>query len=210
VVSALAAAAVPAVVVASIITNATGIAVNVSAKLKATTNAVLTGQTGPLTGVVSTCTASTTKFQMNTKGGGLGPFTLTNPTFTGCTDNLGGTDTLTSNNTNGPWTATYVNSTGSPNPDQIRIGVPQAGQTLVSTFAPSCTVTLFPAAAGSVLGSYDNAGNLQITNQTLSYDAEGTCPTGTGTGTASFSTALKSGATGKPVYSVSPAIFGVH
>lgn len=40
--------------------------------------------------------------------------------------------------------------------------------------------------------------------------AAGTCPTGTGSGTAKFSTVLKSGATGAPVYTVSPAVFGIH
>jgi hypothetical protein len=207
---ALVVAVVPAVVVASIITNATAVAVKVSAKLKATTNAVLTGSTGPLAGLVTTCTASATGFTLTTKGGGLGPFTLTNPTFTGCTDNLGGTDTIKSNSTNGPWTDTYINSTGSPNPDLIKINIPKAGQTLVSSIAPACTLTLDPAAAGSISGTYDNAGNLQVTNQTLNYSAAGTCPTGTGSGTAHFSTALKSGATGNPGYVVTPPVFGIH
>lgn len=212
VVAALALAAIPAIVVASIITNATAVAVKVTAKLKPTTNTVFTATSGVLMGLQTTCTASTTNFQLTTKGGGLGPFTIADPAFSGCTDNLapGDTDTLTSNHTNGPWTSTYVNSTGSPAPDMIQLGIPQAGQTLVSSVAPGCTVTLDPSGPGTVSGAYDNAGNLQFTNQTLSYTAAGACPTGTGSGTATFSTALKSGATGKPVYTISPIITGIR
>jgi hypothetical protein len=206
VVAALAVAAIPAVVVASIITNATAVAVKVTAKLNTNTVTQFTGKTGPLTGLVTTCTASTTGFTLASRGG-LGPFTLTLPTFTGCTDNLGGTDKITSK---GVWTNTYVNSTASPNPDQIKIGIPKAGQTLVSTIAPACTITVQPLAAGSVLGSYDNAGHLRLTNQSISYSAAGTCPTGTGSGTASFSTVLKTGGTGTPGYLVTPPVFGIH
>jgi hypothetical protein len=209
VVAALVVAAVPAVVVASIITNATAVAVNVTAKLKTNSITQFSGTTGPLAGVVSTCTGFTSGFQLASRGG-LGPFTLNPPTFTGCTDNLGGTDTLKSNTTNGKWTTKYVNSTGAPNPDKITIGIPKAGQTLVSSIAPACTLTVFPAAAGTVSGTYDNAGNLRITNATVAYSAVGTCPTGTGTGNATFSTLLKSGGTGTPGIAVSPVVFGVH
>ncbi len=212
IVAAIAAAAIPAVVVASIITNATGVAVKVSPKLKPTTNAVFMATTGPVAGATVTCTASTTSLTLSTKGGGLGPFTITNPTFTGCTDNLppgSNPDTVTTNNTNGPWTATYVNSTGSPNPDQIQLGVPKAGMTLVSSAAAGCTLTLDAAGPGTLSGAYDNAGNLQFTNQAGTYTTSGTCPS-SGTGNVSFSTALKSGATGKPVYMVSPIVFGIH
>jgi hypothetical protein len=94
-------------------------------------------------------------------------------------------------------------------PDRIKLGIPKAGETLVSSIAPACIVTLFPNAAGSISGPYDNAGNLRINNQTLQYSAAGTCPIGTGSGRASFSTVLNSGATGAPGYRVSPVIFGV-
>lgn len=200
---------VPAVVVASIITNATAVAVKVTSKLKTNSVAVFTATSGPINGLTATCTASSATFQLTTKGGGLGPFTTSNPTYTGCTDSLGGTDTLKTNSTNGHWTVTYVNSSGSPKPDQIKQGIPKAGETLVSSLASGCIVTFAPSAAASVSGSYDNAGNLQFTNQSTSYSASGTCPLGTGTGTGTFTTALKSGGTGTPGLSVSPAIYGV-
>ena len=205
-------ALVPAVVVASIITNATAVAVKVTTKLKTNSVAVFKGTSGPINGVTATCTASSSSFQLTTKGGGLGPFTISNPTFTGCTDNAAGThtDTVTSNSTNGPWTATYVNSTGSPNPDKIKLGIPKAGLRLVSSIAPSCTVTFAPSAAAGVSGSYDNAGNLQFTAQSIGYSVTGTCPITTGSGTDTFTSALKSGGTGTPGFTAGPAIFGVH
>jgi hypothetical protein len=206
VVAVLVVAAVPAVVVASIITNATAVAVKVTTALNTNTVTQFTGTTGPLKGLITTCTKSATGFTLASRGG-LGPFALTAPTFTGCTDNLGGTDTIKSK---AGWTNTYVNSAGSPAPDQIKIGIPKAGQTLVSSIAPACTVTVQPAAAGSVLGSYDNAGHLRLTSQVITYSAAGTCPTGTGTGNASFSTVLKSGGTGTPGYLVTPPVFGIH
>jgi hypothetical protein len=209
-VAAVVMAVVPAIVVASILTNATAVAVKISTKLRANTDAVFTATSGPLMGLTTTCTASASTFNLTTQGGGLGPITISNPTFTGCSDNLGGTDTATSNSTSGPWTATYVNSTGSPNPDQIALGVPKAGQTLTSSAVTGCKVTVAPSSAITVSGSYNNAGSLAFNKATVTYSATGSCPTGTGTGNATFTTALKTGATGTAGYSVSPPVFGIH
>ena len=126
--AALTIAVVPAVVVASIITNATAVAVNVTAKLNTNTVTQFTGTSGPLKGLTLTCTASSTGFTLSSKGTGLGPMPLTNPTFTGCKDSLGGTDTIKSNSTNGSWTTTYVNAATATKPDMIKIGIPKAGQ----------------------------------------------------------------------------------
>ena len=113
----LAVAAVPAVVVASIVTNATGIAANISTKLKTNTQLDTDRDVRAAERHRVDVHRVGDQFQLSDKGGGLGPFTLAKPTFTGCTDNLGGTDTITSNITNGHWTATYVNSAGSPEPE---------------------------------------------------------------------------------------------
>lgn len=211
VVAVLAVAAVPAVVVASVITNATGVAVTVTAKLKPTSSVVFSGSTGPLAGIVSTCKASTTKFTLSSKGGGLGPFTLTNPTYTTCTDNANGTDTIKTNSTNGAWTATYVNAASATKPDMLKLVVPKAGETITSSAASGCLITVAPTAAGAISGTYDNAGNLDFTNQPLKYSLTGSsCLLGTGSGNATLSTTLNSGATGSPGYAVTPPIFGIH
>ena len=46
----------------------------------------------------------------NVTATGLATMTLSNPTFTGCTDNVGGTDTVTTNSTNGHWTARLIDT----------------------------------------------------------------------------------------------------
>jgi hypothetical protein len=207
-------ASVPAIVIAGT-TNATGVAVNVTASLKSNTVSTFTVTSGsPLPkGTKVTCTSSITKFVLTTKGGGLGPLPISNPSFTGCTDNLGGTDTLTSNSTNGAWTSTYVNAATASASNMLKIGIPKAGQTLKSSVAPNCTLTVDPTAAGSVSGTYDNAGNFRITGAVINFSATGptgACPFGTGTGTATFTTGLKTGGTGTPGFAVSPVIYGIH
>jgi hypothetical protein len=202
------AAIVPAVVVASVITGATAIAVNVTGKLKSNTVSVLNATVAGVH-VTLTCTGLSTAFQMTTKGGHLGPFKLSNPAFTGCTDSLGGTDSVKTNSTNGAWTATYVSSASATSPDKISVGIPKAGETITSTAAAGCTLTLAPSAPASLAGPYDNAGNLSYASQPVPFAASSGCPGGAATGTASFSTALKSGGTGTAGIVLSPPILGI-
>jgi hypothetical protein len=209
---AIAAIAVP--VVQAITTDTgDGLGINVSSKLKPNTVTTFSATIATVP-VTLTCTSASTSFVASTTSPALGPVNVSNPVFTGCTDSLGGTDTVKSNSTNGRWTATFVDgpndeTTEATAADQIKIGIPKAGQTVTSSKFANCTITVAPSAAASVPGAYDDKGTLTITNQPVMFSTSALCPGGAATGTAHFSTALKSGGTGTPGFAVTPPIFDV-
>ncbi|MBO0727895.1 MAG: hypothetical protein J2P57_01465 [Acidimicrobiaceae bacterium] len=89
--------------------------------------------------------------------------TLTNPpTISGCTDSLGGTDTVTTNQTNGKWKLQEVDApatsdTVEPNTgDKAVLIIPKAGATFKSSILSSCTVTAAPSGAARVSGTYND------------------------------------------------------
>lgn len=74
------------------------------------------------------------------------------PTINGCTDTLTGTDTVKTNSKNGSWEL-KVNKTGK----KLKLIVPKAGATFVSSILPSCTVTAAPAGTASIAGTYNSS-----------------------------------------------------
>jgi hypothetical protein len=202
------AAVVPAVVVASIITGAKAVGVSVAYRLKPNTNYQATATVDGIR-FITTCTGATTRFQLTTKGRGLGPFTISDMALSGCTDNVGDTDTVTSNHTNGTWSTTYLSSPSSTAADRISIRIPKAGVTTTLSLAPGCVVTEAPSAAASFAGAYDNAGNLRITNASVPFATNSGCLGGASTGALTVSTVLKPRDTGTPGFAVTPAITGV-
>lgn len=204
------AAGIPAAVQAVSSLTATGIAAPITSSLQKNSVAQLSAYFSTLGETLTmTCTKSATTFVLSTDETGLGPFPLKKPpTFTNCTDNVGGTDTVKGT---GTWTTTYNNAgTDGISGNSISITIPSNGQTITSTAFPNCTLTISPGAATTVTGAYNNAGLLTFTNQSIPYSAAGAgCPGGPTSGTGTFSTVLGSGQTGTPGYLVSPAIYGV-
>ncbi|WP_345439962.1 hypothetical protein [Actinoallomurus vinaceus] len=133
-----------------------------------------------------TCTGSTIQF--TTPASGYGPVAISpDPTFTGCTDNFGGTATITANHTNGSWQLTAVAS-----PTQVKITIPTAGVTVTTSTLPSCTVTAAPTAPATITASYSNTtGKATFTNASVPFSGTSACgsisPTGTATGVYSTS-----------------------
>jgi hypothetical protein len=202
---AVCALAVPAVVVASVVSTASSVGVKVSAKLKSNSQTTLSASLQGIPVVVN-CKASTTSFVLSSDGAGLGPIPITTPTFSTCTDSLGGKDTVKGFN---QWSTQYNN----PNQDfagnSITINIPQDGQTLTTSVAKGCVITVAPDGPASITGAYDNSGTLTFNNQPVPFSTNAACPGGAESGTASFSNTLKSGASGTPAYQISPVIFGV-
>lgn len=64
------------------------------------------------------------------------------PRFSGCTDSLGGKDTITTNLEHGSWKLSFA----APKAGKIavRLGIPEKGARLVSTFDPYCVIVAGP------------------------------------------------------------------
>jgi hypothetical protein len=96
--------------------------------------------------------------------------TIKVPTIKGCTDSIGGTDTLVSNQTNGKWKTT---ETIAPGGDTVKLVIPKDGATFTSSLLPACTLTAEPSAAGSVAGPYDNVNTVTVTNGKIPLSSSG-------------------------------------
>ena len=143
-----------------------------------TTNITFKGTINGI-GITVTCTASS--ISGTTPATGLGPVNVNNPSFTGCKDTFGGTDTVTTNSTNGHWQLTFIDSTASgeetqaePNSgDKLQITIPKAGATFKSSILPGCTITAAPSGPANVSGAYDDVSTLTITNASIPVSGAG-------------------------------------
>jgi len=147
--------------------------------------------------LVVTCASNTAGGPDIGPGPDLGtPLAMNPPTFKSCTDNLGGTDTVTVNPSG--WTfsdlsdttnAACPSGTGNDettNADCIVIGVPANSTTITSTASLACggTITTTPGAGESIGASVSDPGNAQdkftLTGQPVPFQC------GVVTGTATF------------------------
>jgi hypothetical protein len=161
----------------------------VHTSLKPGTKTVFTVKVPPAGSVtvIQRCTASSTSG--TTPAHGLA-FAVAPVSFTGCTDNLGGTDTV---KTTGVWhvtgidapndeTATEPNATG----DRISVTVPTKGATVTSTASPGCTITVAPTAPAHTVGAYNDVNTLTLTAAPVPVSFSSACPGGGGNATAHF------------------------
>jgi hypothetical protein len=92
------------------------------------------------------------------------------PKITGCTDSLGGTDTITNNHTNGEWRLAE-NKTA---PYTMALTIPKDGSTFFSSVLPSCVITVAPTAAAPVTGAYnDTTGTVTVTKGPIPVTGSG-------------------------------------
>lgn len=101
------------------------------------------------------------------------------PTFSGCTDSLGGKDTV---KTAGKWSL-VANSTGS----KITIHLPVKAATFTSSLVSGCTLTIDPTKVGTIVGTYNNKNTLTITKSSFAIKGTG-CSSGA---TASVTESIK-------------------
>jgi hypothetical protein len=122
----------------------------VSAALATGTDMTFNGTIDEL-GIKVTCTSFKSSGKVPTKAGYK--MTLSSaPKITGCTDNLGGTDTITNNSTNGKWTLTESRTA----PYKMTLTIPKAGSTFTSSVMTTCVITAAPSTADPVTGSYND------------------------------------------------------
>jgi hypothetical protein len=130
-------------------------------------NVVVMVNTGTGFGTITiTCTSFGARFTVPSSG--LGASLAAAPTFSGCTDSFGGTDTFTNS---GTWKIKFkdtssaetseTNNTEPNSGDRFLFNVPANGETIQSTALPGCSVT--NPALFKIKGAYDDMGNGSVT-----------------------------------------------
>ncbi len=92
------------------------------------------------------------------------------PTISGCTDSLGGGDTITTNQTNGKWKVIEtLASTG----DKVSLEVPKAGATFKSNVLSGCVITAAPSGTAKITGKYNNKNTVTDSNAPVPVKGSG-------------------------------------
>ena len=119
------------------------------------------------------------------------------PTISGCTDNRGHTEAVTTNRTHGSWSLTEVdaaNDDGQKEPntgDQMSLTIPQGGATLTSTAVKGpCTLTFAPSANANVTGTYNDLGSDTVKLARIPGTTGGGCPTSPANATTAYTIVL--------------------
>ena len=159
---------------------------SVTASLKSATNATLKTTIGVIN-VTVTCTGSS--ISATTPATGLGPFGAGSPTFTGCTDSLGGSDTF---KPSGSWTIRFRDAANDetakePNTgDSLALTIPKDGATVTTSADPGCTITVAPTGSATVSGSYNDVNTLTLKSAKVPISASSKCLV-SGSGTSALS-----------------------
>jgi hypothetical protein len=109
------------------------------------------------------------------------------PSITGCTDSLGGTDTITTNQTNGSWMLSVKGKA-------MTLTIPKAGATFTSSVESGCTITAAPTKAAGVKGKYNDKNTDTVKNASIATSGSG-C---TSTSAKTSATVILTPAPGKP------------
>lgn len=128
---------------------------------------------GTINGIGITVTCTSVSMTAKTRASGLTADVTTNPSFTGCTDNLFGRDTVT---TSGTWSLTLVDNaaegTTEPNTgDQLTINIPAGGAKFTSSSFSSCTITA--GASTPTSSSFNDQNSATFTNANVNVSGSG-------------------------------------
>lgn len=148
------------------------------------TGALKTGTDMTLTGNIDSfpVTVKCTSFKASGKvpATGLSVTLSKPPTISGCTDSLGGTDTVTTNQTTGKWKLSEIDAPNDetatePNTgDKLKLTIPKAGATFSSSLLGSgCVITAAPSAPANLTGKYDDKSTDTVTNAAIAVSGAG-------------------------------------
>ena len=132
---------------------------------------------GTINGIAITVTCTNFTDSVVVPAGADKSLNIPPPTINGCTDSLTGTDTITTNSTNGSWKL-KSNSTGT----KLKLVIPIKGATFKSSFVKGCLITAAPTAAVKVSGTYNSGnGTDTVTSQPIAVSASGCTATNAST-----------------------------
>jgi hypothetical protein len=132
---------------------------------------------GSIIGINITVTCTSSSISGTTPASGLTLNLSGPPSFSGCRDSFGGTDTVT---TSGTW-GLVANGTGS----QLSLTVPSGGVKFKSSFLSGCTIT---AGGATINAAYDNVSKATFTNQSVPASGSGCSAGSTATVNATYIT----------------------
>lgn len=163
---------------------------------------------GTVSGLSVTVTCKNSSISGTTPATGLGPKNINNPSFTNCSDNVFGNDTVTTNSTNGSWQVTFIDATsdegivigtttdepkghGSHSGDSLRITIPKAGAKFVAA-GGFCTITVAPSGPVTVTGTYNDVNTLTFSGASIPVSGAGcTASSSSMSGTYTFSPGIQ-------------------
>jgi len=154
-------AAMVAVPVASAATHSLPAGTTVKVALKAGTKLVIHGT---IDGAAITVTCTKVAASGKVPSGKPTTLPIGAPKITGCSDSLGGSDTVT---TKGTWTLTENSATA------MTVTIPKAGASFKSNILSSCVVTAAPAKADPIKGTYDGKSTAKYTNGAIPTKGSG-------------------------------------
>jgi hypothetical protein len=100
-------------------------------------------------------------------------------TINGCTDTLGGTDTIKTNDKDGSWQL-KTNGAGT----KLTLVIPEKGATFTSSVLSGCKITAAPTAAVDVVGTYNSSnGTDTVTSAPIAVKGKGCSATAASTTT---------------------------
>ncbi|HEY7948512.1 MAG TPA: hypothetical protein VID75_12615 [Acidimicrobiales bacterium] len=168
-----------------------GPGVTVTAALKAGTTMTFAGNINSIPITVSCTTFSGSGTTPSSPSSSV---TLSSPpTISGCTDSTGGTDTITTNQTNGKWVLSVA---GKKAPFKATLLVPKAGATFSSNILSNCVITAAPKKAVKVKGKFDGNQTDTVSGAKIPTSGSG-CTSSTASTSA---TVVLSPAPGAPPY----------
>jgi hypothetical protein len=134
-----------------------------------------------VSGIPVTVSCSSLTFSFTTPASGFGPMDLSTPQFTGCKDNFGGKDTVTTDPNAGSWTLTFTDAKSDEslegNPlgasDTMTLGVPQNAGTFTSTLLSGCTGHIAPNGPATLTGKYNDKGQYTLSGAKLPISGTG-------------------------------------
>ncbi len=138
-----------------------------------------------VSGIPVTVSCSAVSFTFTTPAAGDGPVAATNPSFAACKDNFGGTDAVTTNSADGPWTFTFIPKT-TKHPNEVSLGLPQSAGTFTSTLVSGCTGEITPNGPFTAIGKYNDINTATFTGVKLPIGAAGCKVPATATMSATF------------------------
>jgi hypothetical protein len=153
---------------------------------------------GTVNGLPITVTCTTFHAQGTLPNSGL-TATIAPPTISGCTDTIGGTDTVKTNQTNGKWQVTFVDSASEtaaePNSgDQVQLVIPKAGAVFTDSVLSGCTITAAPTGPAPVTGTYNDVNTDSVSKASIPVSATGcTATAASATGTVVISPNIHDG-----------------
>jgi hypothetical protein len=158
---------VPATIGDAAVSNTLPIHTTVTVTLKPGTDLTLGGYINSVP-VTVTCTGFSTSGITEDKPA----LKVSPPAISGCTDSLGGTDTIVTNSTYGSWKFKAVSATA------MDLNIPMAAATFTSSAIGGCVVTWAPSSPAVVPGSYNGIKIDTLSASPLSVSGSGCTATG--------------------------------